>query len=112
VTIGAIVLSNAFWDTMLQQHIPAGSLGRVSSYDWMVSLMFQPIAFAAVGPISEAVGITQTLALAAGIGIVANLGVLLVPQVRQLARREGEAAVATRPIGVEATDPPLPTPLP
>jgi MFS family permease len=112
VTIGAIVLSNAFWDTMLQQHIPAGSLGRVSSYDWMVSLMFQPIAFAAVGPISEAVGITPTLALAAGIGIVANLGVLLVPQVRQLARREGEAAVATRPIGVEATDPPLPTPLP
>jgi MFS family permease len=116
VTIGAIVISNAFWDTMLQQHIPASALSRVISYDWMVSLMFQPIAFAAVGPVSEAVGIAQTLALAAGIGIVANLGVLLVPGVRNLERRErGAGAADATPPRVatgEPTEPPLATPSP
>ena len=33
LTIGAIVVSNTFWDTMLQQHIPQAALSRVSSYD-------------------------------------------------------------------------------
>jgi MFS family permease len=90
VTIGSVVMSNTFWDTMLQQHIPPAVLGRVSSYDWMVSLVLQPIAFAAVGPLSEAIGVTQTLLIAAGLGIVANLGVLLVPSVRHVRRVEGD----------------------
>jgi MFS family permease len=89
VAFAGIVMSNAFWDTMLQQHIPQAALGRVSSYDWMASLLLQPIAFAAVGPMSEAIGIGQTLLLAAGLGIAANTAVLLVPSVRGLTRREG-----------------------
>lgn len=88
ITIAGVVISNAFWDTMLQQHIPQSVLGRVSSYDWMVSLVLQPIAYAAVGPMSESIGLTQTLLIAAGIGIVANVGVLAVPGVRNLRRRE------------------------
>ncbi len=88
VTIAGVVISNAFWDTMLQQHIPQAVLGRVSSYDWMLSLILQPIAYAAVGPMSEAIGLPDTLLIAAGIGIVANIGVLLVPSVRMLRRRE------------------------
>ncbi len=95
VTIAGVVISNAFWDTMLQQHIPQALLGRVSSFDWMMSLTLQPIAYAAVGPMSEAIGLTDTLLIAAGIGIVANLGVLLVPSVRRLRRRELAAPAAT-----------------
>jgi len=94
VTIGGVVISNAFWDTMLQQHIPQQVLGRVSSYDWMASLVLQPVAYAAVGPMSESIGLTQTLLIAAGIGIVANLGVLAVPSVRGLRRREEESSHA------------------
>ncbi|HEX6140143.1 MAG TPA: MFS transporter [Candidatus Limnocylindria bacterium] len=86
VTYSAIVLSNTFWDTMLQQHIPREALSRVSSYDWMVSLVFQPLSFAAVGPLSEAIGVETTLLLAAGLGIAANALVLLVPGVRRLER--------------------------
>jgi MFS family permease len=88
IAIGGVVISNTFWDTMLQQHIPAAAISRVSSYDWMASLIFQPIAFAAVGPMSEAIGLSETLLIAAGLGIVANTAVLLVPSVRNLERRE------------------------
>ncbi|HEX6128324.1 MAG TPA: MFS transporter [Candidatus Limnocylindria bacterium] len=121
VTLGAlvafagIVISNTFWDTMLQQHIPPGVLSRVSSYDWMVSLVFQPVAYAAVGPMSVAIGRPETLLVAAGIGIVANTAVLLVPSVRNLSRREGPAATpepeAAASAG-DATRPPIPPSLP
>ena len=114
VTIASIVISNTLWDTMLQQHIPREAISRVSSYDWMVSLIFQPLAFAAVGPISEQVGVQQTLLACTALGLVANSVVLLVPSVRNL-RRVDESTVQ-EPIGAAAaagdpTDPPLATSL-
>jgi MFS-type transporter involved in bile tolerance (Atg22 family) len=110
VTIGGIVISNAFWDTMLQQHIPPAVLGRVSSYDWTVSLVLQPIAFAAVGPMSESIGLPQTLLIAAGIGIVANLGVLLVPSVRGLRRLDASAGPSVDAADASATGQPAEAP--
>ena len=112
VTIASIVISNTLWDTMLQQHIPRDAISRVSSYDWMVSLVFQPLAFAAVGPFSEAVGIQETLLLCTALGLVANSVVLLVPSVRNL--RRIDESIMQEPIGAEAgagdpTDPPLAT---
>jgi MFS family permease len=113
LTFAAIVISNTFWDTMLQQHIPREALSRVSSYDWMVSLIFQPIAFAAVGPASDAIGTDRTLLVAMAIGVAANTLVLLVPSVRRLTRREGDrvgpdAGQATA--AGDATEPPLASP--
>jgi len=90
--IAAIVISNAFWNTLLQQHIPANAIGRVSSYDWMVSLVFQPIAFAVIGPLSDGIGLQNTLLIAASLTAVPNLLVLLVPSVRNLRRLEQEPA--------------------
>ena len=113
ITIAAIVISNAFWDTMLQQHIPPQAISRVSSYDWMGSLIFQPIAFAAVGPLSEAIGIEWTLLIAAAIGVACNGGVLLVPSVRRLRRLEGAAVVPAPEAATaagEPTEPPLAQP--
>jgi MFS family permease len=110
ITIAAIVISNTFWDTMLQQHIPAQVLSRVSSYDWMGSLIFQPLAFAAVGPLSEVIGVEATLVVAATIGVVVNAGVLLVPSVRRLRRLEGEAWIQRTDVPTaagEPTEPPL-----
>jgi len=110
ITIAAIVISNTFWDTMLQQRIPPQALSRVSSYDWMGSLILQPIAFASIGPLSEVIGIERTLVVAAAIGVAVNAGVLLVPSVRRLRRLEGppasHRAEVTAAAG-EATEPPL-----
>jgi len=54
----------------------------------MVSLIFQPIAFAVVGPLAVTVGEAETLILAWALGTGANLAVLAVPSVRNLRRRD------------------------
>jgi MFS family permease len=110
VTVAAIVISNTLWDTMLQQHIPRDALSRVSSYDWMVSLIFQPLAFVAVGPLSETIGVRETLVAATLLGLVANSAVLLVPSVRNLRRREEEPLqepLAAASAAADPTEPPL-----
>jgi hypothetical protein len=89
--IFAVILGNTLWDTTVQQQVPQESLSRVNSYDWMVSLIFQPIAFAIVGPLAVAVGEAETLILAFVVGTGANLAILAVPGVRNLRRREAEA---------------------
>ena len=60
------VLRQVLWDTTLQRSIPAGSLSRVSSYDWFGSLVFNPVGLALAGPVSAAIGTEATLLLAAG----------------------------------------------
>jgi hypothetical protein len=74
----------------------------------MVSLLFQPVALAAVGPVSEAIGVRETLLVAAGIGIVANLAVLAVPSVRRVQRREGAVAAPEPATAASAADPTQP----
>jgi hypothetical protein len=92
-TFAAITISNTLWETVLQQRIPQASLSRVSSYDWMVSLVFQPVAFVLVGPLAAAIGEVPTLLLATAIGLAANGGVLLVPGVRNMRRLDLDPSV-------------------
>jgi hypothetical protein len=89
-TLAAISISSTIWETVLQQRIPGASLSRVSSYDWMVSLVFQPVAFALVGPLAATIGEVPTLLLATAIGLAADGGVLLVPSVRNMRRLDLE----------------------
>jgi MFS family permease len=91
-TFVAISISNTLWETVLQQRIPQESLSRVSSYDWMVSLAFQPIAFVVVGPLADTIGEVPTLLLASAIGLAANFGALLVPSIRNMRRLETDPA--------------------
>jgi MFS family permease len=95
--VGAIILGNTLWDTTVQENVPQESLSRVNSYDWMVSLIFQPIAFAVVGPLAVAVGEGETLILAWVLGTGANLAVLAVPSVRNVRRREVTGAGTSVP---------------
>jgi MFS family permease len=109
VTVAAIVISNTLWYTMLQQHIPRDAISRVSSYDWMVSLVFQPLAFVAVGPLAESFGVRETLMAATLIGLVTNSLVLLVPSVRNLRRLEEK--VTLEPPGAAGAADPIEPPL-
>ncbi|MEP6469372.1 MAG: MFS transporter [Chloroflexota bacterium] len=110
LTFACIIVSNTFWDTMLQQHIPRERISRVSSYDWLGSLIFLPLALAAVGPLSERIGVTETLVVATLIGLVANGAVLLVPSVRNLRRLKGDAVRERLAAGAaDPTEPPLAT---
>jgi hypothetical protein len=103
-TLAATTISNTLWETVLQQRIPQGSLSRVSSYDWMVSLVFQPISFAIIGPLAATIGEVSTLLLSAAIGLVAQLGALAVPSIRNMRRLELD------PNAGPPVDPPLQPP--
>lgn len=90
---GAGELVNTWWYTLLQEHVPEHARSRVSSYDWLVSFIFQPLGFLAVGPLSEAVGPTATLVGAACLLLVSYGTLGLLPSIRTVTWvREGAAA--------------------
>lgn len=88
-----IQLANTWWYTMLQQHVPEHARSRVSSYDWLVSLVFQPLGFMLAGPLAGVIGLPATLLGAAGLCVAANLGILLVRDVREVRWVEDAAGV-------------------
>jgi MFS family permease len=89
-----IALGNAIWDALLQERIPNEVLSRVSSYDWLVSLVFQPLGFALAGPLAAANGTSTTLWAATAVSLGVHVGLLLLPDVWRL-RRIDEPAAAT-----------------
>jgi len=81
-----VELFSVFWDTSLQAHVPNEVLSRVSAWDAIGSLVLIPAGYAIVGPLSDAIGIDETLWLCAGIVLVAITAQLLSRQVRELPR--------------------------
>jgi hypothetical protein len=74
----------ANWDTTMQREIPADILSRLSAYDWFGSLVFLPIGYAIVGPISHAIGIRATFLVGSAYCVTAAAAVLCIPTVRHL----------------------------
>ncbi len=110
LTLVAISISNTLWETVLQQRIPQASLSRVSSYDWMVSLAFQPVAFVIIGPLADTIGEVPTLLLASAIALGVNIGALLVPGIRNMRRLDTDASTenpddVVRPVTTGSTVP-------
>lgn len=72
------------WATTIQQNVPSESLSRVNSYDSFGSFVFGPIGIMVAGPLAVAIGIQNTLLIGAGLSVLAVVGALLVPGVRNL----------------------------
>jgi hypothetical protein len=88
---GAMVLSGicadvfmALWDTALQTNVPSHALSRVSSYDALGSFALAPLALAVVGPLVNAIGMTETLVLGGALTAACATGTLLTPDVYRL----------------------------
>jgi MFS family permease len=70
VVVSAFVLGALFsapmviWGTLLQRRVPPHMLGRVASLDFFVSVSLMPVSMALAGPVSEAIGLTTTFAIA------------------------------------------------
>lgn len=64
---------NIVWITLMQELVPRRMLGRVSSFDWMLSLGLSPLAFAAAGPLGAALGAGPVLVGGGIIAVVANI---------------------------------------
>jgi hypothetical protein len=89
--IGFAILG-ALWNSTLQQLIPQDSLSRVTSYDWVVSLSITPVAFAVAGLLSDAIGVTSTVLLAAALIAVPSALANFAPQIRRI-RRESDGTI-------------------
>ena len=70
VVVSAFVLGALFsapmviWGTLLQRRVPPHMLGRVASLDFFVSVSLMPVSMALAGPVSEAIGLRATFAIA------------------------------------------------
>jgi MFS family permease len=71
------------WGTLLQRRVPPHMLGRVSSLDFFVSLLFMPLSMAIAGPVSAALGLGATFALAGLLPTVLALLVIVLAKMRQ-----------------------------
>jgi MFS family permease len=88
----AMAVFGVLWNTTMQREVPPEVLSRVSSYDWFGSLVFLPLGFALVGPVSSAIGIRATFIGASIWCVLSTLAVLAVPSVTGLvAARPGSA---------------------
>lgn len=82
VSGGLGALGNVVWGVMMRRFVPNELLGRVSSWDWLVSIGLVPLSFALTGPLAQAVG-ARTLLLTAGVtGTLTMLAFLRLPGLR------------------------------
>jgi MFS family permease len=81
-------LANTLFETTLQQYVPPAALSRATSFVWLLALALQPIGFALVGPVSEAIGIRTTLVIGAVWSVVASAVAISIPSVRRIERLE------------------------
>ncbi|MGI5146704.1 MFS transporter [Plantactinospora sp. CA-294935] len=86
------------WETSMQQNIPADKLARVYSYDALGSFLAIPLGQIAIGPVAEEIGNDPTLLVAAGIVLVAVLGMLADPGVRRLSAEIPAAGAVPAPL--------------
>ncbi len=61
------------WFTALQRLVPSELLGRVSSLDWMITILGAPVSFLVVGPLAAAYGADAVLIVAGALGAAATL---------------------------------------
>jgi predicted MFS family arabinose efflux permease len=92
----AIGLSGSMWETTLQENVPEAALSRVASYDWMGSMVLRPVGLAVIGPIAGVVGVKAALVGTGLLGLVSNVALLGVREVRAL-ERGGPATTADEP---------------
>jgi predicted MFS family arabinose efflux permease len=81
-----LMLFGIWWETALAERVPPHMLSRVSAYDWMGSLALLPIGYVLAGPLGEALGASDVLAVGGAISLAALLCALLVRDVRELER--------------------------
>jgi len=79
-------LFDVWWLTALAERIPPDRLSRVSSYDWMVSLGLLPVGYLLAGPLANAVGAVEVLAVGSALAMAAWLLALVPDETRALER--------------------------
>ena len=88
----SLSVSNTIWFTTLQHHVPSELMARVSSLDWMGSLVLRPIGLAALPVVAAVAGAGPVLLAVSAITAVVAVVITLAPSVRGV-RADDPAAV-------------------
>ncbi len=86
VSAVCVTMYFVLWETSIQEQIPAHAVSRVGSYDLFVATGLLPVGTAIAGPLSEAIGLQETLMAMSAAGVAIGACVLAVPSVRAVAR--------------------------
>ncbi|MFC0526228.1 MFS transporter [Phytohabitans kaempferiae] len=93
------------WGTLLQRRVPPHMLGRVSSLDFFVSLVFMPVSMAIAGPVSGGIGLGATFALAGLVPTaIAVLAIVLAKMPKDELAHPLDTPPAQEPAGEVAKD--------
>ena len=84
------------WATTKGRLVPTRLLGRVSSFDWFISIGLIPVSFALTGPVAAVFGVRATLIGAGILGGVVTLAFLFLPGMRDV-ERSGDAFRPSEP---------------
>lgn len=96
------------WITTKQRLVPGRLLGRVSSFDWFISIGLVPLSYALTGPVAETFGARPTLVAAGLLGGAVTISFLFLPGMRAIERRGALAAASHAAAGDGAPAPALP----
>lgn len=81
----ATATAGVVWATLLQRHLPATVLSRVSAMDDFGTTALTPVGYVIAAPIAAAVGLDQAVLLLAALPVAVALGCLCTPTIRSLA---------------------------
>jgi MFS family permease len=70
------------WGTTVQRLVPAGSLSRVTAFDWVCVMALAPAGYGLVGMLAAVLGVNGTLWLAASAVAVLSVTVACLPAIR------------------------------
>ena len=102
VAEGAISVLIVIWFTSMQRLVPNELLGRVSSLDWMITILGAPVSFLVVGPLATAFGADAVLIVAGILGAAATLLFMVMPGARDPERDGSLELTVTDPSDASA----------
>ena len=80
------------WSTAMAREVPREALSRVSSFDAMGTMLLRPVGLAIAGPLSMAIGISQTLYFFAIFTAVLIFAMLATPAMRNMQIKDATVA--------------------
>ena len=95
VASGGLNAADTLWETALQERVASDVIARVSSYDWLGSLAFAPLGYAAVGGAVDGFGIRDTLLTITVVHVVIHT---VLPCLRTVRRPEHPDSAAAVPV--------------
>jgi len=61
LAVGCVAFANVLWETSVQRWVPTELLGRINSYDLLISYIVMPFGYAVAGPLANLAGATSVL---------------------------------------------------